>query len=275
MSQSQVLLAVIVCGGLLTIVAILLWHSIRERRRAVRFSEPFPEGWRRMLMEALPLYRRMPEDLRRQIEPVVRKFLEDVRFVGCQGLQVTDEMRLIIAVQACLLIVARDPDAYDALASVLLYPDEFVVNEAEEDEAGVVHEGERVLAGQAFDTARIVLSWRDVQESAVEGDPYNVVLHEFAHYLDNSVDGTLTNTRAKRAALEAWHAVLDREYEALCDAVDRGEEVLIDPYATESTVEFFAVATEAFFETPVELQTHHPALYAELRSFYGLDPASW
>lgn len=275
--MNEIELRVALVAGAVVVVLGVLWlrSFLRARRRAALLREPLPPEWRELLAERVPLYRRMPEELRREMEPKVRAFLEDVRFVGCGGLEVTDEMRLVIAWQACVLIARRDPGVYASLASVLVYPDEFVVEESEEDEAGVVTEGTRVLSGQTFDTDRIVLSWRDVCESSAPGDAYNVVLHEFAHYLDNSVDGTLTNTRAKRAALEAWHAVLDREYEALCDAVDRGEEVLIDPYATESTVEFFAVATEAFFETPVELQTHHPALYAELRSFYGLDPASW
>jgi len=274
-TDPQILLAVIVGGGLLALLAGLLWNAARARRRAAEFAEPFAAQWRALLEEKVPLYRRMPQDLRLRLEPPVRAFLADVRFVGCQGLEVTDEMRLVIAVQACLLIVERDPRAYEALASVLLYPDQFIVNETDEDEAGVVHEGESVLSGQSLDTSRIVLSWRDVQESLVEGDAYNVVLHEFAHYLDNSVGGTLTDLTARRAALEAWHDVLHREYEALCDAVDRGEDVLIDPYGAESTVELFAVATETFFETPRELREHHPALYAELKGFYGLDPAAW
>jgi Mlc titration factor MtfA (ptsG expression regulator) len=149
------------------------------------------------------------------------------------------------------------------------------VKETDEDEAGVVHEGESVLSGQAMDTSQIVLSWRDVQDSGAEGEIYNVVLHEFAHFLDNTVDRTLSATTSRRAAFEAWHELLDREYQALCEAVDRGDQPLIDPYGAESTAELFAVATETFFEEPVELKRLHPALYAALASFYGLDPATW
>jgi MtfA peptidase len=274
-TESQLVLGVIVSFGVLAIVGVLLWGSIRARRRAARFAAPFPAEWRAFLEETLPLYQRMPRDLRHKLEPVVRAFLADVRFVGCQGLIVTDEMRLTVAVQACLLIVARDPGAYASLGSVLIYPDEFVVNETDQDEAGVIHEGESVLSGQSLDTSQIVISWRDVEESGAEGEVYNVVLHEFAHYLDNAVDGTLTDTGSKRKAFEAWHALLDREYEALVDAVERGEDPLIDPYGAESTVEFFAVATEAFFEAPIELKRLHAALYESLASFYGLDPAAW
>ncbi|HVY82772.1 MAG TPA: M90 family metallopeptidase [Steroidobacteraceae bacterium] len=275
MTQSQRALAVILSLGVLALVGAIVWGAVRARRRAARFREPFPPEWRALLERSLPLYRRIPPDLRSKLEPVVRAFLADVQFLGCRGLQVTDEMRLVIGVQACLLVVERDPRAYESLGSVLLYPDEFVVNQTDEDEAGVVTEGESVLSGQSLDTAQIVLSWQDVQDHGSETEIYNVVLHEFAHFLDNALDGALTDTRAGRGDFEAWHDLLEREYQSLCDAVERGEDTLIDPYGAESTVEFFAVATEAFFERPLDLQRLHPALYGELATFYGLDPAAW
>jgi Mlc titration factor MtfA (ptsG expression regulator) len=274
-SEAEFSLLIVLALGATALVVWILWLVLRARRRTSRFSEPFPPEWRALLHQSLPLYRRIPHTVRLQLEPVVRAFLADVRFVGCRGLELTDEMRLVIATQACLLIVARDPHAYASLRSVLLYPDEFIVKQTDQDEAGVVHEGEDVLSGQSVDTSQIVLSWPDVQASGAEDDIYNVVLHEFAHFLDNSVDGALTDTGSRREAFEAWHDLLDREYQALCDAVDRGDDTLIDPYGTESTAEFFAVATETFFERPSHMQRLHPALYAELASFYGLDPADW
>lgn len=264
-------------AGAVLLMFVLTWafRAFRARRRAAAMLEPFPEQWRRLLVRKVPLYARMPPDLRLRLEPLVRAFLTDVRFVGCNGLQITDEMRLTIASQACLLVLREGPDAYSSLRSVLVYPDEFVVEEAEEDESGVVIEGTRVLSGQTFETDRIVLSWRDVRESSPDGDAYNVVLHEFAHYLDHSVGSALTTVSMKQQALQAWHEVLEREYEALCQAVERGGDTLIDPYGAEDPAEFFAVATETFFEQPRELRERHPALYDELRRFYGLDPASW
>lgn len=275
MTQSQFALLIIVCGGILAMAGLLAWGAVRSRRRAARFRAPFPPEWRALLTKSLPLYSRLPEDLRLRLEPAVRAFLADVEIVGCRGLMVTDEIRLVIAVQACLLVVARDPGVYRSLGSVLVYPDEFIVNESEEDEAGVVTEGERVLSGQSLDTSQIVLSWADIQAGFEGHEIYNVVLHEFAHFIDNTVEGLLTNTNARLKDLEAWHDVLEREYQLLCDAADRGEQPLIDPYGAESTAEFFAVATETFFEAPVEMRQRHPALYAALQSFYGLDPASW
>ena len=276
MNDVEIRLALIAGAVLLAMIAIWLGRRLRERRRAAEFSKPWPPEWRRLLEDSLPLYRRMPPELRRRLEPLVREFLADIEFIGCRGLVVTDEMRLVIAAQACLLVVQRGPGAYGSLRSILLYPDEFVVEEREEDEAGVVTEGVRALSGQTLETSRIILSWRDVQESRIEGDAYNVVLHEFAHYLDHELGGTLTEKGVRhRGALARWHQVLEREYEALCAAVERGEPTLIDAYGAEHPAEFFAVATEVFFEQPREMQIHHGRLYDELKRFYGLDPASW
>ncbi len=274
MSDDQRLLAVIV-AGIAILLAWPLWQSLRERRRHEAFREPFPEEWRAHLERGFPLYRRVPRELRTKLEPVVRAFLAEVRFVGCQGFQITDEVRLVIATQACLLVVERDPGAYAGLSSVLVYPDEFVITERHEDEAGVVSEAESAVQGQSEDDQRIILSWRDVMESAADADAYHVVLHEFAHYLDNSVGGLLTDTESGSESLKDWHKVLAREYEALCNAVEDGEETLIDENAAEHPAEFFAYATEIFFEKPAVFARQHPALYAELRSFYGLDPATW
>jgi MtfA peptidase len=262
-------------AGASILLAPALWRAARKRRRANRFSEPFPSEWRACLERSFPLYRRVPHELRLKLEPAVRAFLDEVRFVGCQGFSITDEVRLVIATQACLLIVARDPRAYAGLASVLVYPDEFVVTERHEDEAGVVSEAASAVQGQSEDDHRVIFSWRDVLESTADVGAYHVVLHEFAHYLDNSVGGLLTDTQSGSETLKDWHAVLAREYEALCDALARGEETLVDENAAEHPAEFFAYATEVFFEQPARMLREHPALYGELRSFYGLDPAAW
>ncbi len=270
MSLELILIAAIA----LIATAAAVWYGIR-RRRLRAYREPFSPEWRAQLASSSSLYQRVPAELRVALEPRMRQFLAEVRFIGCNGLAITDEMRLVIAFQACLLVSQRHPDAYRSLYRVLVYPDEFVVPEHDEDEAGVVTEGERAVSGQALDTDRIVLSWRDVQESGGEPDAYNVVLHEFAHYLDHSVDGTLSAPLTRRGGLAEWHGVLQREYERLCSAAERGEDTLIDPYGAEELAEFFAVTTETFFEQPRQLAQRHPELYGALRRFYALDPARW
>lgn len=254
--------------------AVIVWRILRARRRAHELREPFPPSWRRMLAR-VPLWQRLPPPVRAQIETAARRLMQRVSFIGCNGLTVTDEMRVIIATQAALLVAHRDSHAYDALYSVLVYPGEFVVEDRDEDEFGLVTVGRRALSGQTIDVSRIVLSWEDIEDGLAGDEGYNVVLHEFAHYLDHLAEGALTDGGVLAPGAQRWHAMLEAAYEALCDAVDRGEDSLIDPYGAEDLAEFFATATEVFFERAREFRAAHPRLHAELREFYGVDPAEW
>jgi Mlc titration factor MtfA (ptsG expression regulator) len=269
-------LALLVIAFIACSIGFAVFFAKRTQKRIISFIEPFPPEWI-ALLQKVPLYQRMPEDLRHDLEPLVRQFFTDIEFIGCQGLEITEEMRLTIATQACVLVVSHGFDVLSELHSVLVYPTEFVVDESDVDEAGVVTEGSRAISGQTLDTDKIILSWRDVQEAGQTNDGYNVVLHEFAHYLDHSVGGGLTAEQIRDAdsTTSTWHEVLDIEYQSLRDAVDRGAATLIDPYGAEDRAEFFAVATETFFELPRDLAHHHPALYSMLRDFYALDPAAW
>jgi hypothetical protein len=268
--------------GALTLVAALLvalllavwWRSVQQRR--AQLNAPFPDGWRSALETRVPLYRAMPASVRDRVEPVARRLLARTAFIGCNGLAVTEAMRREVAVQAAVLVAFRDVHAFDPLYSVLLYPSGFVVEERDEDEFGLVTEGRQELSGQAIDTSRIVLSWEDVEEGLAGHDGYNVVIHEFAHYLDHLADGALTEGASPSGgALAGWHEILEREHRALCAAVDRGDETLIDPYGAEDLAEFFATASEVFFLRAREFSTAHRALHAELVRFYGVDPAAW
>jgi Mlc titration factor MtfA (ptsG expression regulator) len=228
------------------------------------------------LRRRVPLYASMPEVLRGRLDGLVNVFLAEKEFVGCRGLAVTRPMKLAIAAQACLLVLGRDEHVYDALRSVLVYPSQFVVKDAWHDEHGIVTEEERVLSGQAWDVSRILLSWEDVTTRESGAEAYNVVLHEFAHYLDHEgggMDGA--PALGGRDEHARWAATFQAEFEALRASVDRGEETLLDPYAAEDEAEFFAVATEAFFEAPRELSHVHDELYSRLRDYYRLDPAAW
>jgi Mlc titration factor MtfA (ptsG expression regulator) len=198
-------------------------------------------------------------------------FIAEKEFIGCNGLVVTDEMRATIAAMACVLVLGRRGH-YDQLHSMLVYPTPFWVEDEVEDEAGVVEKRRRVLSGEAWESSRIILSWEDVLEAAHHpGEGYNVALHEFAHYLDAEGLGLAAGDRP----LAAWADELADEFDALIAAVERGEHTFLDPYAAEDEAEFFAVATEDFFERPVELLDAHPRLYQLLQEFYALDPAGW
>ncbi len=268
--------------------AVLGWllagPIVAARRRRTAMARPLPADAIAYIERNVPACRRLPAALAARHEGLVSAFLAEKEFVGCGGLVVTDEIRTTIAALASLLVLCRRGH-YDALHSVLVYPSAFWVEDEVEDEAGVVEKRRRDLSGEAWESSRIILSWQDVLEAAHSpGEGYNVALHEFAHYLEAEGLGlapppAVTQRRpgpatpAGRArALDAWSADVIVEFEALRDAVDRDADTFLDPYAAEDEAEFFAVATEDFFERPSGLRAAHPRLYALLQEFYGLDP---
>jgi hypothetical protein len=268
MSQSRSVL-LLLCLLLLTPLWIQLYRLWRRRRRPTLTA--VPAAWDDNLRRLSPLYRRTPAELRLQVVTLALDFVAHKRFVGCNGLQVEPRMQQLIAYQACLLIAHRGLDCYAELASILLYPGAFVVEQQHVDDAGVVTAARNVLSGQAIDVMRVVLSWPDVLAAGGADDGYNVAIHEFAHHLDHALDGRLSAPDSGNR----WHELLEREYHALCDAVDAGEATLLDPYGSEDPAEFFAVATELFIELPRELRARHPQLYHSLQAIYRLDPATW
>ncbi len=271
-------------GVLAWLIGTPLW---RARRRAVAMAQPLPAAATTAIDRNVPAVRNLPPEQRARLESLMAAFLAEKEFIGCNGLVVTDAMRSTISAMACLLVLGRRGH-YDALHSVLVYPTAFWVEDEVEDEAGVVTQRRRVLSGEAWESSRIILSWEDVLEAARHpGEGYNVALHEFAHYLDAEGLGLaapppapLSPAQAKSDAVRVrataeWAADLADEFAALLDAVDRGDYTFLDPYAAEDEAEFFAVATEDFFERPGELREAHPRLYVLLQEFYALDPAGW
>jgi Mlc titration factor MtfA (ptsG expression regulator) len=260
--------------ALIAIVVVYLWR----RRRAAAASDstvsqteaadvPLLPGSRASLLEQhVRLWRRLPAPLQERLLPRLDEFLERIPFTGAHDFQVTETMRTVIAAQACIVTLGHDDYPFDDLHGITVHPDEFVVEEADEDEdTGVVTEGYRTLSGQAHGSDRLVLSWRDVEEAQSREDGYNVVVHEVTHFLEHSHPG----------GDPAAHAALTAAYESLCAAVDRGEETLLDPYGAEDLTEFLAVAAEFFFERSADLAARHPTLYVLLRDSFRLDPASW
>jgi len=267
-SAPIIAIAVVAIGVLAWLIGAPLW---RARRRAAVMAQPLPASALSAVDHNVPALSPLPPELRGRFESLMAAFIAEKEFIGCNGLVVTDEMRATIAAMACLLVLGRRGH-YDALHSVLVYPTAFWVEDEVEDEAGVVTKRRRVLSGEAWESSRIILSWEDVLEAArYPGEGYNVALHEFAHYLDAEGLGLGAGERT----VAEWADDLADEFEALLDAVDRGEFTFLDPYAAEDEAEFFAVATEDFFERAAELREAHPRLYSLLQEFYALDPASW
>lgn len=258
---------------LIVLIGRPLW--VARQRRRLR-AQPMPAFWLRVLQRRVPLVARLPAALQADLHARMRVFLADKAFIGCRGLEVTEEMRVTVAALACLPILGRDETDYDRVRQILLYPDAFLVRVRHQDRDGVVFDGEEARAGESWHEGQVVLSWADILDSAaVPDDGYNVVIHEFAHQLDDA-HGLSTDLELDTPP-HAWAAVLGAAYRRLVEAADQDDDTvtLLDPYGATDPCEFFAVASEAFFEQPARLAEDDPALYAQLQRFYRLDPARW
>lgn len=253
------------------------WDRLRQRseqRALQRRAIPEPV-WALTLARYPFLARRSAADLA-ELRRLASLFLDRKEFSGAHGLQVSDDMAVAIAAQACLPVLRLGLQAFDGFVGIVVHPDEVMVKREVVDENGLVHEFDDVLSGEAMEGGPVMLSWRDVHEageSAAWG--YNVVVHEFAHVLDMG-DGVADGIPPLPTAAERsrWHDVLMSEYEAFRARVDDDEDTVLDPYGADSPEEFFAVASEAFFVAGHDLRDEHPALYTLLAGYYRQDPAA-
>ena len=254
-----------------------MFSYFKNRRRNRILAEPFPSGWLAIIDRNVPLFSRLPDKDREELLRHVRIFLAEKHFEGCGGLELTDEMRVTTAAHACLLLLHRDMDYYPRLDSILVYPDAYVVPVEDHTEHGLVTEGEDILDGEAWQTGVVVLSWKDVLLSGKdEFDGRNLVLHEFAHQLDmenGEADGIPDLPLGGKFA--DWIRVMNEELDRLRSDADRGNPTVLDTYGAEDLAEFFAVATESFFEQPVEMKEYHSELYGLLVEFYRQDPLQY
>jgi hypothetical protein len=259
----------------------LLWligQPLRQawRRRQIR-RRPFPTEWRRILRERVPYFRNMPADLQLRLKKHVQVFLAEKPIIGCGGLVVDDEIRVTVAAQACLLLLSRRSDYFGELRQILVYPGAFVVDRVKAEPSGVLQDQRQVLAGESWSQGQVILSWPDaVEGAAVPHDGRNVVIHEFAHQLDQE-KGQANGApwQAGRRKREHWAQVFAREYSALRLRAARGQASLLSDYGATDPAEFFAVASEVFFEQPQQLADEHAELYAQLSDYYRVNPLSW
>ncbi len=249
----------------------------KKKRRARLMKTPLPPDQLAIVERTVPYYRYLSPEDQEELRGLVRIFLAEKNFEGCDGLEITDEIRLAIAAQACMLLLHRKTDIYPLLQSVLVYPRTFVAPLKERAPGGIVIEDFEERDGESWDIGALILSWDDVLESVEDiHDGYNVVFHEFAHQLDDEAgiaDGA--PPLSDRSMYADWSRVLGAEYDAHVKAVERHRPTVLDEYGAESPAEFFAVATEAFFELPRDLRAAHPELYEQLSRFYMQDPASY
>jgi len=245
----------------------------RNRRRRKLLAAPFPPEWSAVLEANMWQYARLPEPERARLRDRLRVFVDEKNFEGCGGLELTDEVRVTVAAYASLLILELDPESYDHVVSILVYPDDYVARQTARTKEGFEREELSHRMGEAWSMGTVILSWADLLRRR-RGS--NVALHEFAHQLDMlnyDVDGT--PPLRDGAAIDRWREVMRAEYDRLAAAVDRGRRTPLNPYAATNLGEFFAVATEHFFEKPIALHRRRPELYATLAGYYHQDPANW
>jgi len=249
-------------------------YAVERRRKRLR-AQPFPHAWGQILRRYVPQYRLLPPALQRQLRGHIQVFVAEKDFIGCQGQEITDEVRVTIAAQACLLILNRAPDYYPRLRQVLVYPGAFLVERLRAEPSGVLQEQRQVLSGESWTQGQVILSWEDVLEgAAIVDDGRNVVIHEFAHQLDQQ-KGFANGAPVRGDRSREWPEILGREFDRLqADALWQ-QPSLFSYYGATNPAEFFAVVSEVFFEQPQRMAAEHPALYGELARLYRVDPASW
>jgi MtfA peptidase len=271
-------LVVPVAAGILLLGLLIGWVLVRSWRPvpAAHVAAQVPGGWRPLIEEGVPLTRKLTGKEWDRLLGLVSRFVRDKNFEGVKGLVITEEMKVIVAAQACLLLLALDMGPFPEVRSIILYPGTFVPKvPGQNGHVGLEPESEPVpLLGESL-RGVIVLSWENVQQGLGQpGDGHNVVLHEFAHQLDQE-DGYVDGIPLLEApsSTRVWARVLRDRFEELRRKTLDGEDDLLSGYGATNRAEFFAVATEAFFEQPVEMRDRYPDLYRELKGFYRQDPA--
>ncbi len=247
----------------------------RRKRRKLLQQTLIPEQ-DAILRARVPLYARLPADVRMRLAGPTQVLLAEKHFEGCRGLDVTDTMSLMIAAQAALLQLRPGADHYPALDTILVYPDTFVVDHPREDEHGFVTVGEDELAGESWQRGVVILSWRDIERDlGPRAEGTNVVLHEFAHQLDDENDRAEGAPRLPAALVPRWAEAFGEAYTRHRRRVARGREVLFDADAAEDPAEFFATAVELFFTAPRALREEFGAVSEVLALYLAVDPGGW
>jgi Mlc titration factor MtfA (ptsG expression regulator)/Flp pilus assembly protein TadD len=252
-----------------------MFGSFFRNRRRQLLAQPLPPDWRKIIERNVAVYSLLPEPQQRLLMDAARIMVAERHWEGCRGLAMTDEVRVTIAAQAALMLLGEDGYYFDRVPGILVYPSAYVREHSLGWQGPVDKDAE--MLGESWHRGSIILSWPAVLAGGRDPhDGQNLVLHEFAHHLDG-LDGEMGGTPPlpTAAAHRHWREVFDREYAVFCDDVALGRDTLLDPYGTTNQAELFAVATECFFERPIEMRERHSDLFDCLRGFYKLDPSEW
>ncbi|TFH07708.1 MAG: hypothetical protein E4H08_09055 [Candidatus Atribacteria bacterium] len=249
----------------------------KERRRERMRETLFPETWRQLLHNAVPLYRRLPDADREELHGHIQVLLSEKHFEGAGGLEVTEGIKLIICAHAALLLLHRETDYFPKLITVIVYPEAYAVKTQTQTDRGVLLDVVETRAGESWTSGTLILAWQDVRRDLARVPAtQSVVLHEFAHQLDAG-SGVMNGAPvlSDRDLRHHWPEALSAAYERLSQATRQHEPTLLRPYGAKNPSEFFAVAAEAFFLYPVELQRGEADLYSALCQYFKQDPATW
>jgi Mlc titration factor MtfA (ptsG expression regulator) len=252
-----------------------MWLFKNLRRKRIK-NKPCRDDWLKIIEANVPYYNSMPPDDKIELQQHILIFLSEKCFEGCGRLEITDEIKVTIAAYACILLLHRKTDYYPRLRSILVYPKTFVAPHKSYLPGGIIAEGDIPLRGQSWHKGPVILSWDDVRHSYADAhDGQNVVFHEFAHQIDSTGgESDSSEVLKRRSSFIAWARVLQKDFEKHKKAVSKNLPTLLSKYAATNEAEFFAVATEFFFEKPHQLKKAHTELYNELKRFYNQDPAA-
>lgn len=254
---------------------IFKWFTKRRRRKLL--AQPFPAAWHAYLEDNIHFYQHLPKHKQRKLQDDLRVIVAEKYWEGCQGFTITEEVQVTVAAQAALLVLGMEDQYFDHVQSVLVYPTAYIAPEKTRGAGGVVTIGNSTREGEAWYRGPVILSWDDVLQGGRQNtDGSNLVLHEFAHQLDmqngRSADGTPPMESKKQN--EQWQSVLHSEYQQLVRDCRQGRRTLLGHYAATNLAEFFAVATECFFERADQMKQEHPSLYKILAEYYHQEPAN-
>ena len=250
-----------------------MFNWLKKKRREHYKSSGLSSSDINIIGTSAPLCLRVPADLRKPFYETVAVFLHEKNFEGCGGLQINDEIKLTIASQASLLLLGDISDFYPDLYSILVYPSPYYAPVHDLQDDGVVVEGRELRHGESWGQGSLVLAWDEVRsDSANPGSGRNLVIHEFAHEIDQQFGLTEVDILKN---FQEWGTVLQTEYEKHLEMVDNNHPTLLDPYGATNLAEFFAVSTEAFFGIPERLKQGHPELYQQFCKIYNLDTEKW
>ena len=261
----------------LVLVGIAVSLLIPRYRLKRALAKPFPDEWVAIVERNIAVYRSLPMPLRLQLRSLIKQFLHQKHFSGAGGLEITAEIRVTIAAEACMLLVNRKTGVYPSLRYIIVYPAAFVVERPQGGAGGVVSEGRKSLLGESWSNGKVILAWDNVLHGSSNFvDGHNVVLHEFAHQLDSETGSTNgAPILAGSNCMRTWAATFSEEFDELQKDAWQGKRSLIDHYGATNPAEFFAVSTETFFEKPAKMAKHHAELFEVLKSYYRVDPREW